>query len=193
MRRIVLLVSVFCMLLVGRTSAAEGPLSVPDDVKPRVVVMTDIGGDPDDRQSMARFLLYSCDVKVEGLCTGFGHGHRKNTRPDLIRKAVKACDRVLPNLRKHRSDYPSTERLMNLIKDGHNGDPHDVGPGLDSAASKCGAGSGDVRRMSDHGGHIAMRAAGYGLRPTAHAPDGALAERIEHRGNGEASTCRHMR
>jgi len=103
--------------------------------KPRVVVMTDIGGDPDDMQSMVRFLLYACDVEVEGLCTGFGHGHYKNTRPDLIRNVVDAYGKVLPNLRKHRPDYLSRERLMSLIKDGHNGDPHQVGPGMDSEAS----------------------------------------------------------
>lgn len=97
--------------------------------------MTDIGGDPDDRQSLVRFLLYACDFDVQGLCTGFGHGHDKVTRPELIRDAVNAYGQVLPNLRKHRADYPSREQLLGLIKDGHNGDPHRVGPGMDSEAS----------------------------------------------------------
>ncbi|MCL4195348.1 MAG: hypothetical protein KJZ87_26655, partial [Thermoguttaceae bacterium] len=35
--------------------------------KPRLVVMTDIGGDPDDEQSLVRFLLYTCDFDVDGL------------------------------------------------------------------------------------------------------------------------------
>jgi len=102
----------------------------------RLVVMTDIGGDPDDRQSMVRFLLYACDFDVEGLCTGFGHGHYKNTRPELIRQAVEAYGKVEANLKKHRTDYPSAKNLMALIKDGHNGDPHKVGPGMDSEASE---------------------------------------------------------
>jgi hypothetical protein len=72
--------------------------------KPRLMVMTDIGGDPDDEQSLVRFLLYACDFEVEGLCTGFGHGHYQNTRPDLIRKAVDAYGQVLPQLRRHRDD-----------------------------------------------------------------------------------------
>jgi hypothetical protein len=125
MKRVAILIVLSGMLLPA-CEAAE---------KPRVVVMTDIGGDPDDRQSMVRFLLYTCDFEVEGLCTGFGHGHYKNTRPDLIREAVEAYGKVLPNLRKHRKDYPSRECLMSLIKDGHNGDPHKVGPGMDSEAS----------------------------------------------------------
>ena len=109
--------------------------AVPNDAKARIVVMTDIGGDPDDRQSMVRFLLYACDFELEGLCTGFGHGHYEVTHPEMIRDAVDAYGEVLENLRKHRSDYPSHEQLAGLIKDGHNGDPHRVGPGMDSEAS----------------------------------------------------------
>ncbi|HLB72734.1 MAG TPA: nucleoside hydrolase-like domain-containing protein, partial [Sedimentisphaerales bacterium] len=104
--------------------------------KNRLVVMTDIGGDPDDEQSMVRFLLYSCDFEVEGFCTGFGHGHYQKTRPELIRTAVEAYGKVVDNLRKHRPDYPSAENLMGLIKDGHNGEPHKVGPEMDSEASE---------------------------------------------------------
>ena len=123
---------VMCLALIGLMfSAARAGQS-----KTRIVVTTDIGGDPDDQQSMVRFLLYSCDFEVEGLCTGFGWGHSKDTRPDLIRKAVDAYGKVVANLRKHRNDYPSRERLMSLIKDGHNGDPHKVGAGMDSQASE---------------------------------------------------------
>lgn len=119
-----------CVLLLsaaGSVFAAEP--------KTRHVVMTDIGGDPDDEQSIVRFLLYACDFDVEGLCTGFGHGHYKITHPELLHKAVDAYGQVLPNLLKHRADYPSHEQLKKLIKDGSNGDPHTVGPGRDSEAS----------------------------------------------------------
>ncbi|MHC4402170.1 MAG: DUF1593 domain-containing protein [Planctomycetota bacterium] len=130
--------AVFAALAIAALAArANGapPAAVPAEAKARVVAMTDIGGDPDDRQSMVRFLLYACDFEVEGFCTGFGHGHYQNTRPELIREAVDAYGKVLSNLRKHRPDYPSHERLRSLIKDGHNGDPHKAGPGMDSEAS----------------------------------------------------------
>lgn len=126
-------------LIVGSLAVAAmhaaPPTAAVANAKARIVVMTDIGGDPDDRQSIVRFLLYTCDYDVEGLCTGFGHGHYQVTHPELIRKAVQAYGEVLPNLRKHRLDYPSAERLRSLIKDGSNGDPHTVGPGRDSEAS----------------------------------------------------------
>jgi len=133
--RIVLLTGVVAVIFCGSTAAA-GPLApIPPNEKPRVVVMTDIGGDPDDQQSMVRFLLYACDVEVEGLCTGFGFGHYKNTRPELIRERVQAYGKVVGNLRKHRSDFPAEAALAALIKDGHNGDPHKVGEGMDSEGS----------------------------------------------------------
>src|SRR5210317_1977384 len=91
------------MVIAGPQRAANGEpteRSLPG-AKARIVVMIDIGGDPDDRQSMVRFLLYACDFDVEGLCTGFGHGHYEHTRPELIRQAVDAYGQVLENLRLH--------------------------------------------------------------------------------------------
>ncbi len=52
MRRVMLLIVTLAVLLPACKAAVD---------KPRVVVMTDIGGDPDVRQSIVRFLLYTCD------------------------------------------------------------------------------------------------------------------------------------
>jgi hypothetical protein len=88
-----------CLFAYASVDAAEP--------KPRLVVMTDIGGDPDDEQSIVRFLLHACDFDVEGLCSGFGHGHYQVTHPELIRKAVDAYGQVLPQ-RAHRARPPGT-------------------------------------------------------------------------------------
>ncbi len=138
----------FCGIEIWRGAVEGGktlePVQAPQspflgrfsDQKPRVMVMTDIGGDPDDRQSLVRFLLYSCDFDVEGLCTGFGHGHYKNTRPELIHKGIDAYAKVYENLKKHNKEYPSPDLLHSLVKDGYNGDPHSVGPDMNSEASR---------------------------------------------------------
>ena len=135
MRRIVP-AGLLLVVLVGPALAAEGPLPpLPEKARHRYVLMTDIGGDPDDMQSMVRFLLYACDIEVEAMCTGLGWGHDRDTRPELIRERVEAYGKVVNNLRKHRPDYPSERTLLDLIKDGRDTDKHEVGPGKDSEAS----------------------------------------------------------
>jgi hypothetical protein len=48
-------------LLANTTSTDEPAL------RPRVIVETDAGGDPDDEQSLVRFLLYANEFDVEGI------------------------------------------------------------------------------------------------------------------------------
>ncbi len=87
------------------------------------MVLTDIGGDPDDQQSMIRLLLYSNEFDVEGLiATAAGTpGELKEaiTRPDLIRQIVLAYGKVQPNLTRHDERYPPGEKLLALIKSGN--------------------------------------------------------------------------
>ena len=35
--------------------------------RPRLLVLTDIGGDPDDQQSLVRLMVYSNEFEIEGL------------------------------------------------------------------------------------------------------------------------------
>jgi hypothetical protein len=45
-----------------------GVAAAPADVRPRVIVSTDIGGtDPDDFQSMVHLLVYADSLELEGL------------------------------------------------------------------------------------------------------------------------------
>src|SRR3954464_4681499 len=75
------------------------------DERPRLAVLTDIGGDPDDQQSLIRLMLYSNEFDIELLiATAAGtRGELKEaiTRADLIQQIVDAYGEVLPNLKKH--------------------------------------------------------------------------------------------
>ncbi|MFT4177696.1 MAG: DUF1593 domain-containing protein [Luteolibacter sp.] len=104
---------------------------------PRLCVLTDIGGDPDDQQSMVRLMVYANEFQIEGLIASSAGtpGELKNptTRPDLIREIVTAYDKVRPNLLKHAQGWPATEELMRKIKSGnplrgltHIGEEHDT-------------------------------------------------------------------
>src|SRR5437762_2430027 len=96
--------------------AAEPPKELqpaaaePTHVKPRLLVLTDIGGDPDDQQSMIRLMTYTNEFEIEGLiasATGTpGELKEDVTRPELIREIVAAYGKVRPNLLLHRPDYP---------------------------------------------------------------------------------------
>ena len=58
----VLLMAAFPLMSSGAFAADS-----PKDVKPRLLVLTDIGGDPDDQQSMIRLMTYANEFEIEGL------------------------------------------------------------------------------------------------------------------------------
>jgi hypothetical protein len=126
--RSVMLLAICGFLLCGRASSAAG------DERPRLLVLTDIGGDPDDQQSLIRLMLYSNDFQLEGLiATAAGvPGELKEaiTRPELIRQIVQAYGQVQPNLVRHDERYPPAAKLLERIKSGN---PH---RGLDFVGEK---------------------------------------------------------
>lgn len=89
----------------------------------RLMVLTDIGGDPDDQQSMIRLMVYANEFEIEGLiATASGTpGELKEevTRPDLIQEIVGAYAQVRPNLARHASAWPAPEDLRARIKSGN--------------------------------------------------------------------------
>ena len=46
-------------------AAAVGRAAERD--RPRLLVLTDIGGDPDDQQSLVRLMVYANEFEIEGL------------------------------------------------------------------------------------------------------------------------------
>ncbi|WP_253157624.1 DUF1593 domain-containing protein [Stieleria tagensis] len=92
---------------------------------PRLVVLTDIGGDPDDQQAMVRLMVYANEFQIEGLIASAsgtpGELKQAITRPDLIREIIQAYDKVRPNLTKHANDWPTAETLLACVKSGN---PH---------------------------------------------------------------------
>lgn len=97
--------------------------SAPAAEKPRLVVLTDIGGDPDDQQSMIRLMHYANEFEIEGLIASAagipGELKKETVRPELIRQIVEAYGKVRPNLLLHRPDYPDAKQLLDRIKAGN--------------------------------------------------------------------------
>jgi hypothetical protein len=91
--------------------------------RPRLLVLTDIGGDPDDQQSMVRLMVYANEFVIEGLIASAagtpGELKTSITRPDLIREIVAAYGQVRPQLLRHAAGWPEAEALLRCIKSGN--------------------------------------------------------------------------
>jgi hypothetical protein len=104
--------------------------------KQRVVILTDIGAEADDTESMVRLLLYSDVIDIQGLVATTSTWKRTSVSPELIEEVIRAYAKVRGNLAKHDPDYPSEQVLQSLVKHGAaeygmNG----VGPEKDSEGS----------------------------------------------------------
>src|SRR5690349_6975384 len=89
-----------------------------ESAKPRVLVLTDIGNEPGDSESMVRFLLYTNELDVEGLVATTSTWQRTVVHPEMIEERVRAYGQVLPNLKAHAAGYPEMQTLLSLIKAG---------------------------------------------------------------------------
>jgi len=80
--------------------------------------------DPDDMQSMVRFLLYANEFDIEGLIASAGtfamEAHKKN-----ILGVIDQYEKVYENLKKHDSDYPTADYLRSVTFEGK-GKNHDI-------------------------------------------------------------------
>lgn len=86
--------------------------------KIRVLVLTDIENEPDDAQSMVRFLTYSNNWDVEGLIATTSTHLKNRVAPERIQRIVNAYGLVRDNLLKHENGYPDTNHLLSIIKKG---------------------------------------------------------------------------
>jgi hypothetical protein len=86
--------------------------------KLRVIVLTDIEADPDDSQSLVRFLLYSNQWDVEGLIATTSIHQKNRVAPETIDKILKAYGTVQPNLLKHEPGYPTYDQLKAKLRKG---------------------------------------------------------------------------
>lgn len=118
--------------------------------RPRLAILTDIGGDPDDQQSMVRLMVYANEFKIEALIASAsgtpGELNRATTRPDLILQIIDGYRQVLPNLCKHADGWPEAKELRQRVKSGN---PHRgrgfIGEGHDTEGSR------ELARLVDAG------------------------------------------
>ena len=86
--------------------------------KLRVLVLTDIEADPDDAQSMIRFLTYSNQWDIEGLIATTSIHQKTRVAPESILKILDAYKKVQPKLITHEKGYPTYDELKGRVKKG---------------------------------------------------------------------------
>jgi CubicO group peptidase (beta-lactamase class C family) len=92
----------------------------------RLIIETDAGGDPDDEQSLVRFLLYANEWDIEGIIANRPATRRpENKNPadtglDIVRRLLDAYGQCQPNLVKHDAHYPTKKYLWERTVAGYN-------------------------------------------------------------------------
>jgi hypothetical protein len=109
--------------------------------RPRLAVLTDIGGDPDDQQSLVRLMVYANEFEIEALVASAsgtrGELKKSIVQPQLIREIIQAYQKVLPNLQRHAEGWPAAEDLLQRVKSGNPfRERAYIGEGNDTEASK---------------------------------------------------------
>lgn len=78
---------------------------------PRVVIISDIGNEPDDQMSFVRLLLYSNELDLEAMIASTSTWQRRATHPETMHTIVKAYGEVRPNLLLNAAGWPTAGDL----------------------------------------------------------------------------------
>ena len=138
----ILLTCVLCVLLPVQMACAHE--------KTRLIIMADMGNEPDEEQQMVHMLMYSNMFDLEGLiaCSGkYLHdgknGFKGKTHPELFHKLIDGYETVVGNLRKHASGWPEADYLRQHCQGRHRPIRH----------RRCGGRKFHRCLQADRGGH----------------------------------------
>ena len=95
----------FITLLLILTLPGRAAITFAAEDKPRVIVLTDIENEPDDAESLVRFLTYSNQFDVEGIIATTSVWLRDKTAEWRIHEILEAYK----GLRRIRLDHPGPE------------------------------------------------------------------------------------
>jgi hypothetical protein len=120
-------------------------IRIPVGAKPRLIILADMGNEPDEEQQMVHMLVNCNEFELEGLIAVTGkflnerssNEYRRVVHPDLFHKLIDGYEKVRPNLCLHASGYPSAESLRAIVAPGQRKyGIADVGEGKSSAGSE---------------------------------------------------------
>src|SRR5579872_2740398 len=86
--------------------------------KPRVVIISDIGNEPDDQMSLVRLLLYSNELDLEALIATTSTWQKTATHPETMHALIRAYGLVRENLLLHAKGWPTENYLDQRVYSG---------------------------------------------------------------------------
>jgi hypothetical protein len=110
----VYIVALFMLVFAFSPLLGQTPLNFETAEKQRVFVLTDITNEPDDQQSLVRFLVYANEYDIEGIVATTSTHLRNQTRKDKIEELIQNYGKVKANLDKHADGFPSMNALMGV-------------------------------------------------------------------------------
>lgn len=86
--------------------------------KPRAVIISDIGNEPDDQMSFVRLLLYSNELDLEAMIATTSTWQKTATHPETMHSLIHAYGDVRQNLLLHAKDWPEASFLDQRVYSG---------------------------------------------------------------------------
>lgn len=131
-------------LVLALASLASSLASTAPSDRARLVILADMGHDPDDEQQIMHLLVYANEVEIEGLIAVTGRYFRpnptervKDLRPYLFHHFIDGYRLVYPNLQLHASGWPTPDYLHGIVASGQTDNGiADTGPGKSTAGSR---------------------------------------------------------
>lgn len=92
----------------------------------RLIILADMGNEPDEEQQMAHMIMCSNEFELEGLIAVTGiylqpnskDPYRRVLHPELFTKIIDAYAKVYPNLLKHASGWHDPDYLHSIVRAG---------------------------------------------------------------------------
>jgi len=129
--------SCMILLLIALSCGLVWQVQATDHARDRALILTDIGNEPDDAQSLVRLLVYANEIEIQGLVATTSNWLRDQVNRQMIDERLDAYAKVLDNLRVHDARYPDADALRSVVRSGRamfgmSG----VGDGMETEASR---------------------------------------------------------
>ena len=138
-------IAAYLFATMGSLSAAFAVGQEALESKHRVVILADMGNEPDEVQQMIHMITCSNEFDIEGLIPVTGkylrpesrHEYRRSLHPELFHQIIDAYEEVLPNLKLHAQGWHAPSLLHSKVVEGQKGyGIDDIGAGKSSPGSE---------------------------------------------------------